>query len=66
MVDKALLEALDEVVEEAGQPQAVARRVKAWLTRMGEGEISWDEKELFLKNVCNELVTEARDADSVG
>lgn len=63
MLDKALSKALDEVVEEAGQPQTVARRLKAWLTRMSEGEISREDKERFLKDVCDELVTEAKDAD---
>ena len=33
MLDRALIEAIEEVVDEAKQPKSVATRLTAWLTR---------------------------------
>ena len=63
MLDKALVEALGEVVSEAGQPKSVARRLMAWLTRMSEGELPREDHERFLKDVCNAIVMETGDED---
>ena len=63
MLDKALIEALDEVVAEEGQPKSVALRLAAWLTQMSDGEPSRDENTQFLTNVREALATGTQDAD---
>lgn len=63
MLDKSLIEALAIVVSESGQPQSVAKRLTAWLTRMSEGDLPREEHERFLQDVCSAIVMEDRDAD---
>ena len=46
-----------------GQPQSVAKRLTAWLTRMSEGDLPREEHERFLQDVCSAIVMEDRDAD---
>lgn len=63
MLDNALVEALFDVVSEAGQPKSVARRLMAWLTRMSEGELPPEDHERFLKDVCDAICLEEGDED---
>jgi len=64
MLDKALMEAIDAVVSEEGQPKAVAQRLKAWLSRMSENELGKDENTQFLNNVREALtLAGGRDED---
>jgi hypothetical protein len=63
MLDKALTEAIAEVVAEAGQPASVAHRLTAWLTRLSETDLGQDENTQFLANVRNALMLEDGDAD---
>lgn len=63
MLDKALKEAIDEVVNEAGQPKSVAQRLTAWLTRMSEAELEREENAQFLHNVREALVLGDNDAN---
>lgn len=63
MLDKALVEALGEVVKATGQPQSVGQRLLAWLTRMSETEVGRDENNQFLANVRDALVLEDSHAD---
>ncbi len=58
MIDNALVQAVEDAVKDAGQPQNVARRLTAWLTQMSEGELSRDENAIFLLEACNELLLE--------
>lgn len=63
MLDKALTEAIAEVVVEAGQPASVAQRLTAWLTRLSETDVGRDENTQFLMNVLNALTLEDGDAN---
>ena len=63
MLDPALQESLVETVLEAGQPEAVGRRLMAWLTQMSQGSLAKEEDARFLKAVCEELDLEDEDAD---
>lgn len=63
MLDRALEEALAETVREAGQPEAVVRRLTAWLRQMSQGALVKEEDVIFLMAVCDELDVEDEDAD---
>ena len=62
-IDEALEEALTETVQDAGQPEAVARRLTAWLRQMSKGPLVKEDDARFLNAVCDELEMEAVDAD---
>ena len=62
-LDPALEEALAETLREAGQPEAVARRLTAWLRQMSQGPLVKEDDARFLKAVCDELALEDGDAD---
>lgn len=55
MLDKALEEAIIEAVITSGQPDAVARRITAWLRQMSQGPLVKEDDARFLIEVCNEL-----------
>lgn len=63
MLDRALEESLTETVREAGQPEAVARRLTAWLTQMSQRTLVKEDDARFLKAVCDEVDLEGEDAD---
>ena len=63
MLDPALEQALVETVREAGQPEAVGRRLTAWLREMSQGSFLKEEDGRFLMAVCEELDLEDDDAD---
>ena len=63
MLDKALIEALAEVVKEEGQPSSVALRLTAWLTQLSENDLGKDEHTQLFANVREALVLEADNAD---
>ena len=48
-LDKALEDALAEVVCEAGQPETVTRRLIAWLREMSIGEMTREDSVKRLK-----------------
>ena len=54
-IDKALEDALVETVNKSGQPEAVARRITAWLRQMSQGSLSKEDDARFLQAVCDEL-----------
>lgn len=54
-LDPALIRALETAVEDAGQPKAVAQRLQAWLTALGQGDASDDSSGQFYSNVLAEL-----------
>jgi len=56
MLDKALIEAIEDVVAEEGQHKRVAQRLIAWLNQLSEGEPGRDENTHFLNNVRDALV----------
>ncbi len=62
-IDQALDEAVAETVRDMGQPEAVARRLTAWLREMSQGPLAKEEGARFLNAVCRELELEAEDAD---
>ena len=62
MLDRALEDALEEVVREAGQPETVARRLRAWLRQLSEGSLAKEEDVRFLTAACDELDLEPEDA----
>lgn len=63
MLDPALEESLAETVREAGQPEAVARRLTAWLRQMGQGSLVEEDEARFLTAVFDVLELEDEDAD---
>lgn len=63
MLDKALIEALEAVVAEAGQPKAVAQRLTAWLTQASESELGRDDHTQLFNNVREALVLGGDHAD---
>ena len=63
MLDRALQEALEEAVREAGQPETVARRLTAWLRQMSEGALAKEDDARFLTAACDELDLGVDDAD---
>lgn len=63
MLDEALVEALADVVAEAGQPKSVAQRLIAWLEALSKSEPSLDANTQALINVHNALDLGAADAD---
>lgn len=56
MLDKALIEALEAVVLEQGQPRAVAQRLTAWLTQASEAELGRDDHTQLFNNVREALI----------
>jgi hypothetical protein len=56
MLDKALIEALEAVVAEQGQPKAVALRLAAWLTQASEADLGRDDHTQLFNNVREALV----------
>lgn len=54
-LDPALITALDAAVAEAGQSKAVAQRLQAWLTALGDGDTSEDSSLQFYANVLSAL-----------
>ena len=63
MLDRALVDAIVEVVADEGQPESVAKRLIAWLTARSEGEPSRDEDTRFLESVRNAMVVEPANED---
>lgn len=63
MLDPALIDAINEVVEGEGQPKSVASRLIAWLTQMSDGDPGRDENTHFLTNVRDALVLGGGDED---
>ena len=63
MLDRALEEALEEVVREAGQPETVARRLTAWLRQMSEGALGQGRRRQISDGGCDELDLGVDDAD---
>ena len=63
MLDKALEEAMTMIVREARQPDAVAKRLTAWLMEMSKRQLEDEDTSWFLENVCNALELEVDDAD---
>lgn len=55
-IDSALEAAVIEVVREAGQPEAVASRILAWLKAGSAGELSIDDNEQLLMLTRNAIV----------
>ena len=62
-LDKALEEALEEVVCEAGQPETVARRLIAWLREMSTGEMTKEDSARRLKAARETLDLGSNHAD---
>lgn len=63
MLDKALIEALEAVVLEQGQPKAVAQRLIAWLNQASEAELGRDDNTQMFNNVREALVVGADHAN---
>lgn len=63
MLDKALIETLENVVREEGQSRAVAQRLGAWLSSLSEKELTRDDNTQFLANVREALAVEGDDAN---
>ncbi|OHB26272.1 MAG: hypothetical protein A2790_20105 [Phenylobacterium sp. RIFCSPHIGHO2_01_FULL_69_31] len=63
MLDPALVEALQAVVAEEGQPPQVAQRLIAWLNQTSTSEPTRDENTHFLKNVHDALSVKVADAN---
>ncbi len=63
-LDPALASALKTAAKEAGQSEAVANRLLAWLTQMSDQELSVDARGAFYDEVRQALtLPEANDAD---
>ncbi|MCL6250088.1 hypothetical protein M3P36_03355 [Altererythrobacter sp. KTW20L] len=63
-LDPALAGALKAAAKEAGQPDAVANRLLAWLTNMSDSELSRDARGQFYDDVRQAvLLPGADDAD---
>ncbi len=63
-LDSALSEAVRTAAREAGQADAVANRLLAWLTQMSDSELSRDAKAQFYDEVRQALnLGDAQDAD---
>lgn len=55
-LDPALAGALKTAAKEAGQPDAVANRLLAWLTQMSDNELSRDARGQFYDEVRQALL----------
>lgn len=63
-LDHALSSAIKAATKELGQPDAVANRLLAWLTRMSDQDLSRETRGQFYDEVRQALVLpEAEDAD---
>ncbi len=63
-LDPALSDALRQAASEAGQPEAVAKRLAAWLARLSDGQLSREASAQFYEEVRQALAIEgASDAD---
>lgn len=58
MLDEALRGAIVAVVKDAGQPDAVASRLLAWLEELSQQELGKDEQTRFFDMVRDELAIE--------
>lgn len=63
MLDPALMEAIAQVVSDAGQPKPVAQRLTAWLLNLSQADPGLDQNTQFLKNVHDALDLGDGDAD---
>lgn len=57
-LDPAMEEALKEAVKEAGQPEAVGKRLVAWLTHLSEGQVSREGSAKFYEELMDVVVGE--------
>ena len=57
-LDTALIEALTSAVRVRGQPEAVAKRLIAWVEQASVGELSKLDDERFLLSTLEALVIE--------
>jgi hypothetical protein len=63
-LDPALSDAIAEAARTSGQPQAVARRLLAWLARLSDGELSRGANAEFYESTREViLLKEAEDED---
>ena len=63
-LDPALTDAVRKATADSGQPDAVASRVLAWLTRLSDGELSRDTNAQFYNETRQVMKIEgASDAD---
>ncbi len=58
ILDQELIRAVDEAVEEAGQPVAVASRIKAWLEGMSKGDNTPSDVDDYLKMTLSSIRTQ--------
>jgi len=56
-LDEEVTRALNETVKEMGQPDAVVRRLVAWLEKMSEGEVTSSDMETFLGTTMSAITS---------
>lgn len=57
-LDPALADALRQAASEAEQPEAVAKRLAAWLARLSDGQLSREASAQFYDEVRQALTIE--------
>lgn len=57
-IDPALSDALRQAASEAQQPEAVAKRVIAWLTQLSDGSLTRDANAKFYEEVRQVIAVE--------
>ena len=56
-LDDEVIRALNETVKETGQPEAVVRRLVAWLEKMSEGDVTSSDMETFLGTTMSAITS---------
>lgn len=54
-LDHVVSEAIQEAVNEAGQPDKLAKRIEAWLNAMSTSELSSTDEQQYLENVLSAI-----------
>lgn len=54
-IDQELIRAVEEAVQEVGQPTTVAKRIIAWLEAMSSGETTQSDLDDFLKTTLTSI-----------
>jgi len=54
-LDHVVSEAIQEAVNEAGQPDKLAKRIEAWLNAMSISELSPTDEQQYLENVLSAI-----------
>ncbi|HEY9874429.1 MAG TPA: CxC ATPase DNA modification system associated small protein [Candidatus Obscuribacterales bacterium] len=54
-LDDVVIEAIQEAVDEAEQPNKVAKRIEAWLNAMSTSELSSTDEQQYLENVLSAI-----------